>query len=288
MIVLSLGAGLIAVPASATDTSAVQPPPNERAQVLALWATGSDRTQLEAEQALTASDAEVHAFLTNRAPELVRVDDRFKALSLMNESGPAVSAELTSALDGTPEQLAAYLKSGWRGALVMDQRGSVLRAMADGGRQVQAAGTSALDKGTSEALMQFLTKELPLRTAQDERTEALMIEATAGPNLRQAAQEALDGTPADVHAFLEEGQYVARARDRETLTVSQLADLAAKAGATAKAETAAAQKTADQAEKAATAAKQAATVAKEEMAKTQGASLKASDLARDAGRAPHR
>ncbi|MDQ3777835.1 MAG: ALF repeat-containing protein, partial [Actinomycetota bacterium] len=65
----------------------------------------------------------------------------------------------------------------------------------------------------------------------DDRAEVSQLMAAGGPEVNRMGKLALQGSAQDVRDFLDRGQYVARARDQEILTVSQLAELARLAGA---------------------------------------------------------
>ncbi|MCC0100259.1 ALF repeat-containing protein [Streptomyces flavotricini] len=161
----------------------------------------------------------------------------------------------------------------------------MLQVMSNGGSTVNSAGSKALTAGTTDALTLFLTKGQYKARENDDRVELLALMNTGGPAVKQAAQEAMGGGPAEIREFLESGQHLARARDQETMTVAQLGEVARKAGLVAKAETEAATNAADQAVKASQAAKESAERAAKEMAAAKNDSVKAAEAAGRAARA---
>ncbi|MEU6055804.1 ALF repeat-containing protein [Streptomyces xanthochromogenes] len=113
-----------------------------------------------------------------------------------------------------------FVNSAFEKPLQDDRRVAVLRAMNDGGRDVNREGRKALNDGSPEALDAFLQTGMSKATFEDNRVRALQLMETGGPALREAGKRAMNGTPQELVAFLENGQYLAQARDQELMTVT--------------------------------------------------------------------
>ncbi|MFJ7899162.1 polymorphic toxin-type HINT domain-containing protein [Streptomyces sp. NPDC096198] len=257
LIALALLLGMDIQPAAADDL-----PDYNRADVLEAWRYGGPGVQRAAAAALTGSDEDVQRFMSQDLPVIWEEDLRVQVAQVMAIGGPGVRAAANTALNGGAAQLKDFLNSGFEAPYDEDLRVQVAQIMANGGPGVKAAAGKALD-GTPDDLRAFIEEGQFRPREDDNRIQVLRLMSAGGPNVKQAAQQAMDGTPEDVQAFLDDGWQVASARDQETLTVSQLADLA------------------DHAQKQ---AKELTDTAKEEAAKAAAATQQAMKAAQDAAR----
>src|SRR5439155_3548310 len=76
----------------------------------------------------------------------------------------------------------------------------------------------ALDAGTDQALRQFLSNDQYPAAAADERikVDQVLANPDTGPELKAAAQAALDGPPAYAHQFLTTIRYTAARHDQDS------------------------------------------------------------------------
>ncbi|MFE9137539.1 polymorphic toxin-type HINT domain-containing protein [Streptomyces sp. NPDC007355] len=270
MLPLALLSGLV----SAAPTVAAEPEVSERGQVLAAWNAGGPATKAAAGAAMTASDADIRAFLEKGRAIAENLDDREAALQVVADAGPAVRKAAEAALAGTPEQLSTFLEEGWKAPLAQDQRVQAAAIGETGGRALHAAAEAALNSDI-EAVREFLSEGQYKKRDSDARVRVAQLETSGGPKVRAGASAALNGSIEDVRDFLSFGQYVARAQDQEYASVTELAQQANAAGDAAERESKAAKEAAD---KAITLAR----LAKEE---TQRAAREASEAKSDADRA---
>ena len=113
-------------------------------------------------------------------------------LSLVLLAG-LVSAAPAAAEDPAPPGLSAT------------DRGKVVESWQGGGPAVKAAAEAALIATGEEGIHDFLASGRAAAEYEDDKEAALQIVAQGGRGLRDAAQQALAGTPQDLAAFLDEG-----------------------------------------------------------------------------------
>ncbi|KJY28887.1 ALF repeat-containing protein [Streptomyces sp. NRRL S-495] len=179
-----------------------------------------------AEKALAAGTAAaLREFLTTGLQNARYIDCRVDTVRILGVGGPAVKKAAETALRGSYEDLVAFLKEGQHAARAQDDRAEIERLLADPatGPGVREAGQKALDTGTPAALRHFVETELPVQREHDARVALSQIMAKGGPEVRAAANAAMDGSYADVVKFLQEGQYTARAKDNRA-QVAQIAE----------------------------------------------------------------
>ncbi|MGW5254257.1 polymorphic toxin-type HINT domain-containing protein [Streptomyces sp. NPDC004012] len=263
------------------------PPAYDRADVLEAWETAGPGVKRAAEAALVGSDEDVQTFMSKDLPVLEEEDLRVQVAQVMAIGGPGVRAAANTALGGGVEQLKAFLNDGFEAPYDEDLRVRVAQVMANGGPGVKAAASKALD-GTPDDWQAFIDRGQFRPREDDNRIQVLRLMTAGGTNVKQAAQQAMDGTPEDVQAFLDDGWQVASARDQETLTVSQLADLADHAQKQAKELTDTAKEEAAKAEAATQQAKAAAQVAAQEALEAKSSAGKAAAAASRAAAAADR
>ncbi|MFB7670222.1 ALF repeat-containing protein [Kitasatospora purpeofusca] len=201
---------------------------DDRAEIerlLADPATGPD-TREAAQKALdTGTPAALRHFLEVELPNRREGDARLKLTQIMYQGGPAVKDAANAAMMGSYADVVKFLEEGQYTARAKDDRAEIERLLTDPatGRGVREAGQKALDTGTPTALRHFFEAELPVQREHDARVALSQIMAKGGPEVRAAANTAMDGSYADVVKFLQEGQYTARAKDNRA-QVAQIAE----------------------------------------------------------------
>nr|BEK70249.1 hypothetical protein KPHV_74760 [Kitasatospora purpeofusca] len=194
-------------------------------RILADPATGPD-TREAAQKALdTGTPTALRHFLEVELPNRREGDARLKLTQIMFMGGPAVKDAANTAMMGSYADVVKFLEEGQFTARAQDDRAEIERLLADPatGPGVREAGRKALDTGTPTALRHFVETELPVQREHDARVALSQIMAKGGPEVRAAANTAMDGSYADVVKFLQEGQYTARAKDNRA-QVAQLAE----------------------------------------------------------------
>ncbi|MGY0465573.1 ALF repeat-containing protein [Kitasatospora sp. cg17-2] len=194
-------------------------------RILADPATGPD-TREAAQKALdTGTPTALRHFLEVELPNRREGDARLKLTQIMFMGGPAVKDAANTAMMGSYADVVKFLEEGQFTARAQDDRAEIERLLADpaAGPGVREAGQKALDTGTPAALRHFVETELPVQREHDARVALSQIMAKGGPEVRAAANTAMDGSYADVVKFLQEGQYTARAKDNRA-QVAQLAE----------------------------------------------------------------
>ncbi|MFE6748835.1 ALF repeat-containing protein [Kitasatospora purpeofusca] len=201
---------------------------DDRAEIERLLADpATGRSVREAAQkALDAgTPAALRHFLEVELPNRREGDARLKLTQIMSQGGPAVKDAANAAMMGSYADVVKFLEEGQYTARAKDDRAEIERLLADPatGRGVREAGQKALDTGTPTALRHFFEAELPVQLEHDARVALSQIMAKGGPEVRAAANTAMDGSYADVVTFLQEGQYTARAKDNRA-QVAQIAE----------------------------------------------------------------
>ncbi|MBG6135839.1 polymorphic toxin-type HINT domain-containing protein [Longispora fulva] len=277
ILAVSLAVGLLSAPALADPT----PAPvtlSDRAKVLAAWKAGGPAVRRGAETALAGPDQGIQVFLATGQTAAAEQDLRAQLEQRLAVSGPGVRAAGAKALAGPAAGVQAFLDSGYRKPFEDDQRVRLSQIMATGGPGVRVAAGKAMD-GTADDVTRFLNSEQFTARDNDDRVRVNQLMSTGGPEVKKAAGVALDGTVEDVREFLRAGWQVAAARDQETLTVAQLADLAGNSAGRAGEQSRTAKDAAAKAVDAARLAKDAAQRAAQETKAAQGDAVKAAAAA---------
>ncbi|MCR6483213.1 polymorphic toxin-type HINT domain-containing protein [Amycolatopsis sp. OK19-0408] len=229
-----------------------------RKAALALATSGGPWTQAAAQTALASPDVVAIDFIRTGLALAAGQDDRVTLANLARTGTDGFKAAADAALAGSDADVQAFLHSQDYPNRELDDRIAVDRILADaqqaGNFATQAAAQRALDADTDQALRQFLDADKTTSAILDDRIKANQILAadTSGPQLKAAAQIALDGTPAMVRDFLVSGQYSAAQQDQDSAahdaqvsgylaqamqtaqSAAQSADLAQKVAATAR------------------------------------------------------
>ncbi|WP_189052890.1 polymorphic toxin-type HINT domain-containing protein [Longimycelium tulufanense] len=195
---------------------------------LASTATGT-WTRAAAESALRGSEAEVVDFVRNGLERAAGQDDRLTLTSLAGKGTENFREAAEKALAGSDADVRTLLETREYPGGYHDIRIQVNRILAtaqrDGRVTTRDAAQKALDADDDgHALREFLTRGQYLAAGHDDRIRVNRILAadTSGPELKAAAQVALDGTPAMLRQFLVKGQHVAAQRDHDTATHNAL------------------------------------------------------------------
>jgi len=101
-------------------------------------------------------------------------------------------------------------------------RAKAVRAWMLGGKAMRAAAEYALS-GTDADIITFLTTELPVATAEDNRVAVFSYLANGGQGIRAAASAALSGGDSAISAFVEAG-YAPAVSDDLRVAVRRLVD----------------------------------------------------------------
>ncbi|MDX3194107.1 ALF repeat-containing protein [Streptomyces sp. MN03-5084-2B] len=280
-----------------------------RKAALALATSGGPWTQAGALNALAGPDVIAMDFIRTGLAIAAGQDDRVTLTNLERTGTDGFKKAADIALAGNDADVQAFLRSQDYPDREVDDRIAVDQIFAEAQREgnfaTQAAAQQALDADTDQALRQFLDAGKTANAINDDLIKVNQIYAadTSGPELKAAAQIALDGTPAMVHDFLVSGQYVAAQRDQDSAahdaqvsgylaqalqtaqTAAQNADLAQQVAATARGAAAAAAGYAQQAETDRLAAAASARQAHESALAAQDAATRAAHSAATANTA---
>ncbi|MFE4974312.1 ALF repeat-containing protein [Kitasatospora sp. NPDC056651] len=174
-----------------------------------------------ARAAINAGDDAIAEFLktgqyTARAEDEDRA--RIEAILADPKTGRGVREGAEKALKGTAADLRHFLEVSLPRLRADDNRVKLSQLMSSGGPAVREAAGKALDAGTDEAVEEFLDSGFAKAQAQDNRVKVSQIAETGGPAVKKAALAALEGSDADITAFLNEGWAKARAEDEAATT----------------------------------------------------------------------
>jgi hypothetical protein len=202
-----------------------------RKAAIALSTDGGPWTQAASYAALTGTDAEAMQFVRTGIALAAGQDDRTTLRNLADTGTTGFRNSANTALAGTDADVQTFLHNQNYPTRETDDRIAVNQVLAaaqlSGGTVVQKAAQQALDAGNDTALRQFLRIKQYGAAVNDERISAnqILAAATSGPELKGAAQIALDGTAGMVHQFLAVGRYTAAQRDQDSAT--HVAEIAA-------------------------------------------------------------
>jgi hypothetical protein len=214
-----------------------------RKVALALASADGSWTRAAARDALGGSDALVLQYVRTGITAAAGQDDRATLAGLMVTGSEAMRAAAQAALDGSDADVAAFLRiRDYPGRLTEDRLAvnQILAAARSAGDAATVDHAQrALDAGTGQALRQFLQTGQYTAAAADKRIKVNQILSSpdSGPELKAAAQIALDGPPAFLDKFLTVERYAAAQRDQDTAAhdavVSSLLSQAAQVATTA-------------------------------------------------------
>jgi hypothetical protein len=192
-----------------------------RKVALVLAGASGGWTRQAAEVALGGDDAQALAYARTGIAVAAAQDDRVSVMTLANSDNAKLAAAAKTALAGTDADVTAFLGSQNYPGRLDDDRIKVNQvlsaARAAGHVTVVARGQAALDADDAQALRTFLTRGQYDALAVDERVQAnqILADPSSGPELKAAAQVALDNTSTALHAFLTTGRHVAAQNDQD-------------------------------------------------------------------------
>ncbi|GID29726.1 hypothetical protein [Paractinoplanes brasiliensis] len=169
--------------------------------------------------ALTGTDAEVLQYARTVVATAAAQDDRAAVMDIGISDNPKLAAAAKAALAGSDAQVSQFLQSQSYPGRYTDDRLKVnqIRAAAvrDNDVVLAQAAQAALDEETLAALRGFLDdgQYTAAATGQRVRVNQIISDPGSGPELRAAAQVALDGPPPALAEFLDTGRYTAIERD---------------------------------------------------------------------------
>ncbi|MFF2546204.1 polymorphic toxin-type HINT domain-containing protein [Kitasatospora sp. NPDC058063] len=134
---------------------------------------------------------------------------------------------LTAGLVGAATPSASAVEPA-PGQVQLSARERVLQAWLDGGPRTHELAETVL-AGSDQDVTQFVYNELVGSQHADDLLAATQIEGVGGSKVREAAGKAIEGTPAELRAFLESGWQSAMDADRR-LWITRITDPAMGAG----------------------------------------------------------
>lgn len=195
-----------------------------RRVALTLAGASGPWTQAAARDALSGDDETALDFVRTRISEAAAMDDRATLVGLTaSTQSQALRAAAEAALDGSDEDVARFLASQDYPGRIGEDRMAVAQALAEAERSGKSATVQAAQRalalGSSEALRLFLDRERAALEASDDRVRVAQIlgAEASGPELKAAAQIALEGPPGALHEFLDVGQHFAIQRDEDSV-----------------------------------------------------------------------
>ncbi|MGW0828409.1 polymorphic toxin-type HINT domain-containing protein [Streptomyces sp. NPDC002845] len=193
-----------------------------RRVALALSTASGVWTREAALAALAGSDEQVLAYARTGITTAAAQDDRQAVMDLAITDNTALAAAAQTALAGSAAEVTQFLRTqNYPGRHTQDRLkvNQILAAARTAGDVVlQQKAQEALDAETLQALRDFLDTGQYTAAAVGERVRVnhIMADPDSGPEIKAAAQIALDGPPAGLREFLETGRYVAAERDHDS------------------------------------------------------------------------
>ncbi len=191
-------------------------------QVALILATGQGAwTQQGALAALAGSDAQVLAFVRTGIAVAAAADNRMAVMELTMTGNTALTTAANNALAGSDAAVATFLRTqNYPGRYTADRMkvNQILSAAINAGDVVLAQmAQQALDAEDLRALRDFLDTGQYTAAMIGERVmvNQIMANPATGPEVKAAAQIALDGPAPALRHFLSTGQYTAAERDNE-------------------------------------------------------------------------
>ncbi|MEO3891336.1 ALF repeat-containing protein [Nonomuraea sp. B5E05] len=179
-------------------------------------------TKQAALTALGGSDDFALEFVRTGIADAAAQDNRVAVTKLAVSETPALAAAAEKALDGDDQTVATFLRTqDYPGRYAADRLkvNQILSAAeADGDVVLAERAQQALDTDTPQALRDFLDTGQYTAAAIGDRVRVNQILASpdSGPEVKAAAQIALEGPPPGLRKFLTTGHYTAAERDHES------------------------------------------------------------------------
>jgi hypothetical protein len=182
-----------------------------------------DNTRQAAQEALRGTDEQAVEFVRTGLPAATALDDRLTATNIaVTADSSRLRAAAEAVLQGSDADVTQFVQTQDypnRATDDMIKVDQVMAAAKKSGDVVLAnAAQAALDADTDQAFRDFLDhgQYTAEETGQQVRVDNLMAAADSGPEMKAAAQVALDGPPTAMAEFLDSGQYTAAERDADT------------------------------------------------------------------------
>ncbi|WP_405754782.1 polymorphic toxin-type HINT domain-containing protein [Streptomyces sp. NBC_00073] len=228
--------------------------PRARRMALKTAQIRGEWSKVAAEVALAGSDADITTYIQTGWARADQQDRRAQTARLAEEHPSAsVRAAAEQALKGDVTVVNTFLNSGQYAVGKEDLRVYIAQVIENAGPVTTDAGRAALNSGDVAKYTAFATTGQYTARTQDERVRAAQLADSGGPELQSAARIALSGSKADLHGFIQSGQYAAQQQDWLSTTHQQRVQQLIAEGAVIAAQ--AAQDSAEAAEAAATARK---------------------------------
>lgn len=250
-----------------------------KAAVFGLMETGGPWEKASAELALVSGNAGMKEFIVSGLVTAREQDQWDQAMGYTSQGSLPVRIAAQDALYSGEEDVAEFLNTTRWELNKQDYLKEAATYLIAGGPEVKKAANQAIDAGTTIALRDFLDSGRASAALIDDRKAIAGMLATAKPELKVAAEVALEGPDSYLSAFLSTGRLEATKRDQESdahlahinqliakatanaATARQAAANAAEAAARARQSASEAQQYADQARQHASDAKASATEA---------------------------
>ncbi|PZG02763.1 polymorphic toxin-type HINT domain-containing protein [Micromonospora deserti] len=172
--------------------------------------------------ALSGTDEQVLEYARTGVAKAAARDDRQAVMNLAVADNAALAEAAQTALDGDDAAVRQFLRvQNYPGRYSQDRLkvNQILAAAREAGDVVLAqAAQEALDAETLKALRDFLDIGRYTAAAVGERVlvNQIMSDPDSGPEVKAAAQVALDGPPPGLREFLTTGRYTAAERDHSS------------------------------------------------------------------------
>ncbi|MEJ3745834.1 polymorphic toxin-type HINT domain-containing protein [Actinomycetes bacterium KLBMP 9797] len=193
-----------------------------RRAALALSGAAGTWTRQAATTALGGSAEQALSFVRTGLAEAAAQDDRHAVTNLAVTDNTALRDAARAAFAGSDADVRQFLRTqNYPGRYTADRTkvNQILAAARQSGNAYLAQkAQEALDAESLQALRDFLDTGQYAAGAVGERLQVNQIlgSADSGPEVKAAAQIALDGPPLALREFLEKGRYAAAERDHES------------------------------------------------------------------------
>lgn len=192
-----------------------------RKAALNLMSSRGAWTRQAAQAALAGGDLQVMEFVRTGIASAAGQDDRVTLRDLAITDNTALRDAALAALAGSDAQVSQFLQTqNYSGRLTQDRLkvNQILSAAKTAGDTYLAQQAQvALDSGDGQVLREFIAAGQYRAAAVGQRVQVNTILASpdSGPEVKAAAQIALDGPPPGLRQFLDEGRYAAAERDQD-------------------------------------------------------------------------
>lgn len=192
-----------------------------RKVALALAKAPGAWTSEAAISALKGADDEVLAFVRTDLAKVAALDDRQTLMDLAVTDDAALRDAALKALEGSDAEVSQFLRNPTYPGRYSGDRIKVNQIMAKarkaGDTVLMQKAQQALDADNPQTLRDFLEdgQYSAAEIGQRVLVNQILASADSGPELKAAAQVALDGPPTGLREFLDVGRYAAAERDHD-------------------------------------------------------------------------